>query len=175
VKSAVQAAVLSLVIEQPSYGGEIGTRFEERYYGLLASQRQHVYEALDRLRDQGMIEPVKLHGDDGSARDGYRATAVGARAYRGWLRSPIAVSHDTRRQVLVRLASTRAEDRETVDYLLERYEHAALALARKRPVRSGNVVDRALDEERRVLVGAQLGWIAWVRDDQRAQADTREP
>jgi DNA-binding PadR family transcriptional regulator len=174
VRSAVQAAVLSLVIERPSYGGEIGTRFEERYYGLLSSRRQHVYEALEDLQRQGLIEPFELQGEDGSVRNGYRATAPGARGYRAWLRAPIPVSHDARRQILIRLACTRQEDVATVEQLLDRYEHAALTLARERPVRSGNLVDRALDEERRALVGAKLSWIAWVRDELRVRADGPE-
>lgn len=170
MRSAVQAAVLSLVIERPSYGGEIGSRFEERYYGLLSSGRQHVYEALEDLERHGLIERFELQREDGSVRDGYRATGDGARSYRTWLRSTIPVSHDARRQILIRLASTRQEDIATVEQLLDRYEHAALTLARERPVRSDNLVDRALDEERRALVGAKLSWIAWARDELRARA-----
>lgn len=175
MRSAVQAAVLGLVIERPSYGGEIGSRFEERYFGLLASRRQHVYEALEALSVQGLIEPVRVEPEHGAARDGYRATAKGARAYRRWLRAPIVVSPDTRRQVLIRMACVRPEDVETVEYLLDRYEMAALEAARRRPVRSGNPVDRALDEERRVVVGAMMDWIAWVRDDLRVVASSRTP
>lgn len=174
MRSAVQAAVLSLVIEKPSYGGEIGTRFEARYEGLLSSGRQHVYEALEDLRVQGLVEPFKVHGSDGSVREGYRGTARGAQAYRRWLGAPLPMSGDTRRQVLIRLASTRPDDLATVERLLDRYEHAALALARERPVVTDNPVERALDEERRVLMGAKLHWIAWMRDELRAQAERRE-
>jgi DNA-binding PadR family transcriptional regulator len=175
MRSAVNAGVLSLVIEQPSYGGEIGRRFEERYDGLLSSRPQHIYKALDELRSQGLVEPIVLDDESGLGQSvrGYRATANGARAYRGWLRSPIQVGSRTRHEVMIRLASTRPEDRETATYLLDAYERAVLALARRHPVCTDNVIDRLLDEERRTLADAQLRWIARARDELRAASDER--
>jgi DNA-binding PadR family transcriptional regulator len=175
MRSAVNAGVLSLVIEQPSYGGEIGRRFEERYDGLLSSRPQHIYKALDELRTHGLIEQIVL--DDGVRLGqqvrGYRATAKGARAYRGWLRSPIQTGSRTRHEVMIRLASTRPEDRETASYLLDVYERAVLALARRHPVRADSVIDRLLDEEHRTLADAQLRWIARAREELRAATGGR--
>jgi DNA-binding PadR family transcriptional regulator len=170
VRSAVNAGVLSLVIEQPSYGGEIGRRFEERFDGLLSSRPQHIYKALDELRSQGLVEQIMLEDGPrpGQPVRGYRATAEGARAYRGWLRSPIPVGSRTRHEVMIRLASTRPDDRETAAFLLDAYERAVLTLARSHPVRSDSVIDRLLDEERRTLADAQLRWIARARDELRA-------
>lgn len=177
MRSAVNAGVLSLVIERPSYGGEIGRRFEERYEGLLSSRPQHVYKALEELRSQGLVEQIAL--DDAPRVDqrvrGYRATAAGARAYRRWLRSPIQVGSRTRHEVMIRLASTRPDDGPTAVYLLDAYERAALALARSHPVRAGGVIDRLLDEERRTLADAQLRWIARARDELRSLATAPGP
>ena len=159
MRSAVNAGVLSLVIEQPSYGGEIGRRFEERYDGLLSSRPQHIYKALDELRLQGLVEQIVL--DDGSGVGqhvrGYRATAMGARAYRSWLRSPIQVGSRTRHEVMIRLASTRPDDGETAAFLLDAYERAVLALARRHPVRCDSVIDRLLDEEAVAKLGPGEG------------------
>jgi DNA-binding PadR family transcriptional regulator len=176
MRSAVNAGVLSLVIEQPSYGGEIGRRFEERYDGLLSSRPQHIYKALDELRNQGLVEQIALDDGDrlGQQMRGYRATAKGARAYRGWLRSPIQIGSRARHEVMIRLASTRPEDRETAAFLLDAYERAVLALARRTPVRSDSVIDRLLDEERRTLADAQLRWIARARDELRATPASRQ-
>jgi len=177
MRSAVNAGVLSLVIEQPSYGGEIGRRFEERYDGLLSSRPQHIYKALDELRGQGLVEPIEL--DDGGRLGqpvrGYRATGAGARAYRRWLRSPIQVGSRARHEVMVRLASTRPDDRHTAAFLLDAYEHAVLTLARNHPVRSDNVIDRLIDEERRTLADAQLRWIARARDELRTDSVEHGP
>lgn len=172
MRSAVNAAVLSLVIAKPSYGFEIGRRFEERYDGLLAPHQQHVYRALKRLQDDGLVEPIVLEGEDGSVRDGVRATAQGARAYRAWLREPIPLTGDAPLQLKIRFASTRAEDIETARHLVDCYERAVLALARGRAVQSGSLIERALDEERRVAVDAALRWVAWVRDELRTSAST---
>ena len=167
MRSAVNAAVLSLVIEQPSYGGEIGRRFEERYDGLLASRPQHVYEALKQLRLQGLIEPITIEAEDGSSHDGYRATANGARAYRGWLRASVPLSKDAPLEIMIRIASTRPDDVATAEFLLDAYEQAVLATTSRRPVRSESIIDRGVDEARRVVVGARLRWIRWMRDEMR--------
>lgn len=167
MRSAVNAAVLSLVIERPSYGGEIGRRFEARFDGLLATRQQHIYRALQRLVDDGLIEPIPLEGGDGSTRDGWRATAAGARLYRAWLREPVPYGDDALAQIRIRLASARGDDLETVSHLVDEYERAALALARRRVPRSGSLIERALDEERRVSADAALRWVAWLRDELR--------
>jgi len=170
MRSLVQAALLALVIERPSYGGEIVGRYEDRFFGLLGSGRHHLYDALRRLRAQGLIELTLIELEDGTTREGLRATALGAQRYRVWLRAPIEISHDTRRQVMIRLACVRASDIETIEYLLERYELAVLELARRRPVQSDNLVLRAVDEERRAAAGGKLNWVAWMRDELREQA-----
>lgn len=167
MRSAVNAAVLSLVIERPSYGGEIGRRFESRFEGMLAPRQQHIYRALQRLEEDGLIEPIPLEGEDGSVRQGWRATAAGARSYRAWLREPVPLGDDALTQLRIRLASTRADDLETARHLVDEYERAALALARRRPPRSDSLIERALDEERRVAADAALRWVAWLRDELR--------
>lgn len=176
MRSTVNAGVLSLVIEKPSYGGEIGRRFEERYEGLLSSRPQHIYKALDELEKQGLVERMPLDESEWASQPvrGYRATGNGARAYRSWLRAPIPASGRTRHEVMVRLASTRAGDVETAEQLLDTYESAVLTLARRSPVPSDSVIDRLIDEERRTLADAQLRWISRARDELREAAPSRE-
>jgi DNA-binding PadR family transcriptional regulator len=178
VRSAVNAGVLSLVIEKPSYGGEIGRRFEARYEGLLGSRPQHVYKALEDLEKQALIEQMEPDEELEWAAQPmrvYRATAKGARAYRRWLRAPIAASGRTRNDVMVRLASTRADDVETTERLLDAYERAVLTMLRQPPVEGGeSIVDRLVDEERRTLGDAQLRWVSRARDALREQACRHE-
>jgi hypothetical protein len=66
---------------------------------------------------------------------------------------------------------TRREDIETVEYLLDRYQQAVMALAAVPRVRTNNPVERALDKERQTMVDGTLRWIAWARDELRS----REP
>lgn len=175
MRSAVNAAVLSLLIERPSYGGEVGRRFGERYEGLLDSRPQHMYDALEDLEADGLIEPFPVEDEHGTSREGFRATAKGARAYQAWLRSRIRRTKNLREEVLIRFASARPEDIATVEYLLDSYQEAVMALASAPPVRTDSPVERALDRERRTLADAKLRWIAWARDDLRTRARTREP
>ena len=171
MRSTVNAGVLSLLIEHPSYGGELGRRFDDRFDGLLFSGPQHIYKALDDLQKQGLIEKVRLEDD---ARDGYRATAKGAQAYRTWLRAPIPASGRARNDLMVRFAATRPGDVESIELLADRYEAMVLAMARKGRAPAGTVVDRLVDEERRALHDAQLRWIARVRDELRDLASSSD-
>ena len=177
MRSAVNAGVLSLVIEKPSYGGEIGRRFEARYEGLLGSRPQHVYKALEDLERQALIEQMEPDDElEWSAQPTrvYRATAKGARAYRRWLRAPITASSRTRHEIMVRLASTRADDVETTERLLDAYERAVLAIVRQPPAAGESMIDQLVDEERRTLGDAQLRWVSRARDALREQASRRE-
>ena len=81
--------------------------------------------------------------------------------------APIPVGSRARHEVMVRLASTRPDDRQTAAYLLDAYERAVLGLARGHVVQSDSIIDRLLDEERRALADAQLRWIAHARDELR--------
>lgn len=52
--------ILGLVIDEPSHGYEISRRYESRFGELVPLTVPRVYAALDRLRDDGLIEPVAL-------------------------------------------------------------------------------------------------------------------
>src|SRR5271155_4089396 len=90
LRSQVACAVLGLVIEKPSHGYEIGQRFDGRFGAFLNAGRSSIYAALGTLMEAGLIEKMSGRSTAGvrqGAKAGapYRATALGARAYRGWL------------------------------------------------------------------------------------------
>jgi DNA-binding PadR family transcriptional regulator len=173
VKSNVNAAVLSLVIEQPSDGASVCRRFETRYHGLLSTGRQHIYNALSQLVKSGMLERiplelVELDPDDveglGRTPAGFRATASGARGYRGWLTEPVEPSKLSRHDTLIRLASTSPNDRASALALLDRYERVMLELAQQTPLEVGNLMDELVADERASFAQAELRWIQRTRD-----------
>lgn len=172
MKSNVSAAVLSLVIEQPSVGASVCRRFETRYHGLLGSGRQHIYDTLARLVRQGLLERVPrdlldaLEGDDGRGptADGYRATARGARAYRGWLTEPVEPSKLSRQETLIRLASTQPNDRATALALIDRYEQVILRLMQETALEAGNLMDELVADERTDFAQAELRWVQRTRE-----------
>lgn len=170
MKSNVNAAVLSLVIERPSQGAGVCRRFEMRYRGLLESRRQHIYEALGQLVRSGMLERIPLDFEEAAEQDpltgpaGYRATGRGARAYRSWLCEPIALSKLSRQETLIRLASTSPADRATALALVDRYERVVLDLIQQTLLDAGNLMDELVADERTDFAQAELRWIQRTRD-----------
>jgi DNA-binding PadR family transcriptional regulator len=171
MRSTVNAAVLSLVIEMPGGSGQLGRRFEDRFFGLQGSGRQHVYVALERLEGQGLVE----RGPFGDEDEGFRATRKGVSAYREWLRAPIFAGPNARREVMTRLAATRRTDIETGLALLEVYEAVVLAEARRERLSAAgdDVMVLLAAEERRAMADASLRWINSARATLRELAAKR--
>ncbi len=76
--SAVNWALLGLVIERPSYAYELARRFERAYEGALSiSSVSHVYTALAALRARSLVEE--------SPGPGLTAVPAGAITRRSWV------------------------------------------------------------------------------------------
>src|SRR3984957_17997353 len=91
MRSPVNWTVLGLVIERPSYGWELWTRFERLYGDVLPiGGESNVYGALDALRGRGLIEQVvesrrAASGASRQPKPHYRATADGVADYAAWV------------------------------------------------------------------------------------------
>ncbi len=182
LRSQVACAVLGLVIEKPSHGYEIGQRFERRFGGFLSVGRSSIYAALGSLMDAGLIEKMSARSTTGVSRGAkagasYRATAQGARAYRGWLAERLR-NDPQRVEMLGRMTLAGVHSVEAALDFIARYEHECVREAQEleRPSddapagRGGvsGVVERLLIEERRLVIEAQLAWIAYARAELRA-------
>jgi len=187
LRSQVACAVLGLVIEKPSHGYEIGQRFEGRFGDFLNAGRSAIYAALGTLMDAGLIEKMSGRSTTGvrqGAKAGapYRATARGARAYRGWLAE--RVRNDPQRvEMLGRMMLAGVHSVEAAVDFIARYEQECVREAQTlaRPDMSlapdsvgvsgvVDVVERLLIEERRRMIDAQLAWITYARAELRAVA-----
>ncbi len=181
LRSQVACAVLGLVIEKPSHGYEIGQRFDRRFGGFLSVGRSSIYAALATLMDAGMIEKMSGRSTTGVSRGAkagasYRATAQGARAYRGWLAE--RVRNDPQRvEMLGRMTLAGVHSVEAALDFIGRYEREcvreAQELSRPAGAAPGHggisaVVERLLIEERRRMIDAQLSWITYARAELRA-------
>jgi DNA-binding PadR family transcriptional regulator len=182
LRSQVACAVLGLVIEKPSHGYEIGQRFERRFGGFLSVGRSSIYAALGSLMEAGLIEKMSSHSTTGVSRGAkagasYRATARGARAYRGWLAE--RVRNDPQRvEMLGRMTLAGVHSVEAALDFVGRYERECVREAQElaRPgddPASGcsgisGLVERLLIEERRRIIDAQLAWITYARAELRA-------
>lgn len=172
MRSNVSGAVLSLVIERPSVGASVCRRFESRYHGLLDSRPPHIYDTLGRLVRDQLIERVPAElldelGEEearGPTGDGYRATALGARAYRSWLSEPVDGVKLSRQETLIRLASTQSNDRATALALIDRYELVILRLTANTSLAAPTLMDELVADERTGFAQAELRWIARTRE-----------
>ena len=182
LRSQVTCAVLGLVIEKPSHGYEIGQRFERRFDQYMSVGRSSIYAALGSLMDADLIEKMAPRSSTGVRRGAkagasYRATALGARAYRAWLAD--RVRNDPQRVAMLgRMALACVHSVEAAMDFIARYEQECVREAQElaRPnvdLSSGagglsTVLERLLVEERRRMIDAQLAWITYARAELRA-------
>ena len=175
-RAPVGAAVLALVIEKPSYGYEVWQRFEQRFGSLLDVGSSRIYQVVNGLLDEGLIEQVP-GGGVGSRRQPkprYRATARGAREHRRWLAEELR-DDPLRSELHRRLLAIGANDAPTMLELVDRYEQACLdemaQIGGHARTSAVAVRDRLLAEEQRLVLEARLKWILFAR--RQAAGDSR--
>jgi DNA-binding PadR family transcriptional regulator len=197
MRSAVNWAVLGLVIERPSYGYELFQRLERRYGGVLDPPISQIYAALNALERAELIEPLPEAESAAAADEAlrpakrqpkvhYRATASGARAFREWIAEQMR--DDPRHvELLRRIAGTAAAglDRAgTMRALVDAYERACVEEASMLPLppkrdagspaaAAGELVERLVLAARRGLLDAHFAWIAYARKEIEAFERTR--
>ncbi|HKG03431.1 MAG TPA: PadR family transcriptional regulator [Conexibacter sp.] len=167
-RTPVNAAVLGLVIERPSYGYEVWQRFEARFGGVIEVGASRIYQAFDGLLADGLIEQASgaAVGSRRQPRPCYRATDRGTRAHRAWLAEELR-GDPARLELNRRLLATGADDVPTLLAVVDRYEQACLdEMAELHPDARPAVKamrDRLLAEERRLVLEARMKWILFAR------------
>jgi DNA-binding PadR family transcriptional regulator len=171
--------ILGLVIEESSHGYEISQRYETRFSEVAPLTIPRVYAALDRLRDDGLIEPLEL---DQTAevptrrhlmRRSYRATSDGIQAYRGWLVDQLR-DDPLRARLLERILSVSNIGASAVLEVIDRYAQVCLEQLRELPAPvdaeggSGGDLDQLagallVDQQRREL-RARYDWAVHARE-----------
>jgi DNA-binding PadR family transcriptional regulator len=175
LRAGTKYAVLSLLLERPSYGYEVLLRFRRAFdAGRWAITPQGLYAALDRLEREGLIEPVDERARRAQRRQPrtpYRVTASGAQALRAFLEMPMGPD-PSRAEFLVRLQCAASRDAETLLGMLELYEHACLdevsrlgrtPEAAGEAAQLGTLLERLALEDRRLTLQARLSWIDFAR------------
>ncbi len=186
--SAVNWALLGLIIERPSYAYELAQRFE-RVYGdtLTLSSTSHVYTALGALASRALVEEFPGSGTERQPKPHYRVTALGIDSYRDWLVAQVGEDRRRQRLFAIQLAGL-ARDPEAALDVLDRYRHACLEEAGPIPIPTWNgnrnqngahdhggseLAERLLCEENRLAIGAKLSWVQYVRRELKALANGR--
>ena len=170
--SPVNWALLGLVIERPSYGWELASRFERVYAGVLeVSAASHIYSALNSLEDRGMIEVVPGTEVGRQPKPHYQATSFGLQSYEDQLVTQ--VDEERRRQELwVRQLAVFAGDPATALRVISRFECRYLkgagqigCLSRDSiPGSQAALVDQLVAERHRAPAGGMLSWLRFAKE-----------
>lgn len=182
MQSAVQWALLGLVIERPSYGYELAQRFETAYDGMLhLSGISYVYTALDTLQRRGLIEEIPGSRGGRQPKPRYRATTEGVESYKERLTAQI--QEDFRRsRLFARQLAVFAHQPEAALEVIERYgdacleeaSHARLPSPQTGPADAiSGLAARLVSEESRLSMEAKLPWVEYARNEFRALAASR--
>src|SRR6478736_8623879 len=87
---SVRMGLLALLAEQPSHGYQLKAAFEARTGGVWSLNVGQVYTTLDRLRADGLVEPLDVESAEGDGRDRrpWRITREGKEALDAWFGEP---------------------------------------------------------------------------------------
>jgi DNA-binding PadR family transcriptional regulator len=184
VIAASQWLVLALVMEKPSYGYEIGERYERRFGTFLPAGRTATYGALDRLDQAGLIEslvspPAPAPGVR-RVRVSYRPTGDASAAHAAWLASPCNAER-WHNEMLARIVTAHLQGPSALREQLDRYAHYAELHKQRIDER---IAERSAGEqqslqslsnlmllrEQQTAVAAQLDWVKRAR----READARD-
>jgi DNA-binding PadR family transcriptional regulator len=173
MRSPVNWTLLGLVIERPSYGWELWTRFGRQYGDILPTvSESHIYAGLNALRDKGLIEEVASSRERSGRqpKPQCRATQEGLEAYQAWMIAQMR-EHHRRSREFARQLGAFADQPGTALSILERYEQACLAEkggAIPTPSAFPDVPppvlgDRLASFYGRSIVAATLSWVEYAR------------
>lgn len=174
--------VLALILERPSHGYEIYQRYELRFGGLLSTSKSSLYGILPRLETGGMIEsiviePVGGAGRQHESRRSYRATRMGAQAFRVWMVERMG-DDPGRLQMLVRIASVCFLGVDAVLGVIDRYESDCVQEMKALPTADpedehcgiAELVESLVVDQRRREMRARIDWAMHARRVLEAQA-----
>ena len=98
---SIRYGLLALLAEDPMYGYQLRTRFEERTGGTWPLNVGQVYTTLSRLERDGLVAPA---GDDGEGHAIYAITSAGREAVREWFTEPVPRTSPPRDELAIKLA-----------------------------------------------------------------------
>jgi len=183
MQSPVNWALLGLVIERPSYAYELAHRFDRTYDGALSlSSTSHVYTALAALAERGLIEEVPGSGTGRQPKPCYRAADGAVELYQQWLIGQLAEERRRQRLFAIELAALMGRP-ELARGVIDGYEQACLKEASDPLPSQGacseeevsQLAERLIDEENRLVVGARLAWVQYVRRELAAIGEPATP
>ncbi|MFD0047222.1 PadR family transcriptional regulator [Pseudarthrobacter scleromae] len=98
---SIRHSLLALLQDQPRYGYQLRTEFENRTGSTWPLNIGQVYTTLDRLERDAL---VARDGDDGNGHVVYSITAAGRAEIREWFAAPVERNNPPRNELAIKLA-----------------------------------------------------------------------
>lgn len=99
---SVKQGLMALLAEQPMYGAQLRSEFEERTGGTWPLNVGQVYTTLARLERDGLVEPEGVADDEG--RISYSLTDAGRAEVGSWWKTPVDRDNTPRDELTIKLA-----------------------------------------------------------------------
>ncbi|HUA74711.1 MAG TPA: PadR family transcriptional regulator [Solirubrobacteraceae bacterium] len=169
-------ALLGLLLHRPAYRYQLGDRLQERLGPAWKINSGQLYQTIERLEDDGLIERVDAVGDGQPERDVFTVTTTGIEEFERWFEGSLSRARLLRRPLLVKItlagpARLRATLKE-----VDSYEHDCAACLRdhlrlRDTIPLGGLRVRADHELLRLnltadimQLEAELGWVRHARE-----------
>jgi DNA-binding PadR family transcriptional regulator len=169
-------ALLGLLMSRPAYRYQLGDRLQERLGPAWRINSGQLYQTIDRLEDNGLIERVDQANDEQHERHVFAVTAAGAEEFDRWFDDTVSRARLLRRPLLVKITlAGRDRLRDTLAEI-DAYEQDCAACLRehlrlREEIPLGGLRVRADHEMLRLNLSAdimqlegELGWARFARE-----------
>jgi DNA-binding PadR family transcriptional regulator len=165
-------ALLGLLLDKPAYRYQLGDRLHERLGPAWKINSGQLYQTIDRLEGDGLIERIDRAPDVQDERHVFAITLAGAREFERWFEGAISRARLLRRPLLVKITLAGPERlRDTLEGL-DAYEQECTACLKEHlrlrdAIPLGGLKVRADHELLRLNLTADItqleGELGWVR------------
>ena len=171
---SLRFGLLGLLTAKSLHGYEVKQQFEEMLGGTWELNVGSVYQVLQRLERDGLVEPVGDRGDRGKQL--YRATAAGESALSEWLESVDEEPQLLREEIYIKVVVAAIKNRNgAMGRLLTRQRHAYLQRLRdladseKAARKQGRIELALLFKGGRLHTEADLKWLEACMEELKAK------
>lgn len=151
---SLKFATLGLLADQPLHGYQVKQRFEDLLGGTWEVNVGQVYQTLQRLERDGLVEATGHRGDRG--RQAYRTTDAGRAALEEWLVAPGQHPQVLRDEIAVKLALLGSSADGRLEEMLDLQRQAYLQQLRDLADQERLARERGRPELALLFRGAQL-------------------
>ncbi|MFJ2469576.1 PadR family transcriptional regulator [Glutamicibacter sp. NPDC087583] len=120
---SIRHSLLALLHDQPMYGYQLRSEFEERTGSTWPLNIGQVYTTLDRLERDGL---ALKDGDDGEGHVFYRITTAGKAEVSQWFADPVVATNPPRNELAIKLSLAMTLDNVDVEKLLQAQRTASM-------------------------------------------------